>query len=272
MKMLAVALGLIILVSFGCNRSHPIDPSEPHVEEAYQMIDDGQYTEAIDLFWSLLQNEDTPTIRIGLTSAYAARAGILVQSYWDLVLPLIKTQPENHKDRVEKFKKEWKLLILKLPSETQVTLAANEAQILKAYENLENFKTRFEKIPLLTRLDQVGDINMARSIIKDEASRGAHLYRSLLSLVLFRYEANESLNQFNQVIAAVQQTKSCSPQLKLWVMHLDSIATLISDLILDLKISYPNKVNEIEPFEKDFKNHSESINSLNSLLQTYLCR
>lgn len=272
MKLLAVAMGLIILASFGCNRSHTRDSSEPHVEEAYQMIDDGQYTEAIDLFWSLLQNEDTPTIRIGLASAYAARAGILVQSYWELILPLIKAQPETHKDKVEKFKKEWKLLILKLPSEVQATLAANEANILKAYENLESFKARFEKIPLLTGLDQVGDINMARSIIKDEASRGAHLYRSLLSLVLFRYEANESLNQFNQIIAAFEQTKSCSPQLRLWVTHLDSIATLISDLILDLKLSYPSKVNEIEPFEKEFKNHSENINGLNSLLQSNLCR
>ncbi len=272
MKLLAAALGLIILASFGCNKSHISDSSEPHVEEGYQLIDNGQYTEAIDVFWTLLQNEDTPTIRIGLASAYAARAGILVQSYWDMILPLIKTQPDTQKDKVEKFKKEWKLLILKLPSEVQTTLAVNEEKIFKAYENLENFKARFEKIPLLTQIDQVGDISMARSIIKDVASRGTHLYRALLSLVLLRYEANESLNQFNQTIAAFEQNRSCSPQLRLWVTHLDSITTLISDLIFDLKISYPSKLNDIEPFEKEFKNHSKNISGLNSLLQSNLCR
>lgn len=271
MKLLAVAMGLIILASFGCNRSQTRESSEPHVEEAYELIDHGQYTEAIDLFWTLLQNEDTPTIRIGLASAYAARAGILVQSYWDLILPLIKTQPDTQRDKVEKFKKEWKLLILKLPNEAQATLASNEEKIFKAYENLENFKTRFEKIPLLTGIDQVGDISMAKSIIKDVPSRGTHLYRALLSLVLLRYEANESLNQFNQTIKTIEQNRSCSSQLKLWVTHLDSIATLISDLIFDLKISYPSKFNEIEPFEKEFKNHSENISGLNSLLQSNLC-
>jgi len=272
MKLLATALGLIILATFGCNRSNTRDSSEPQVEVAYQLIDDGEYTQAIDLFWSLLQDDDTPTIRIGLASAYAARAGILVQSYWDLILPLIKTQPELQNENVVKLKKDWQLLILKFPSDIQAVLIANEDKIFKAYQNLETIKARFQKIPLLTRIDQVGDINMAKSIIKDVPSRGSHLYRALLSLTLIRYEANESISQFNNAIASFDQSKPCPPQLKFWISHLESISTITSDLIFDLKFSYPSKTTEIEPFEKEFKNHSEVIAGLNSFLKTNLCR
>lgn len=269
--MLAVAMGLIILASFGCNRANTKGSNEPQVEVAYQLIDDGQYSEAIDLFWTLLQHEDTPTIRIGLASAYAARAGILVQSYWDLILPLIKPQPILRNAKVDALKKDWKLLILKFPSHVQNILIQNEEKIFKSYEDLENFKTRFETIPLLTRIDQVGDVNMARSIIKDVAYRGTHLYRALLSLVLIRYEADQSLNQFHQTMSALDRNKSCSTQIKYWITNLENLSFLISDLIFDLKISYPSKVAEIEPFEKEFKNYSNTTNGLSNLLHSNLC-
>lgn len=276
MKLLAAALGLIILVSFGCNRNNSSESNDSQVEEAYQLIDDGQYTQAIDLFRALMQTNDTPTIRIGLASAYAARAGILVQNYWDLILPLIKRPTDNNneqKAKIEKLKADWKLIILKLPKEAQDTLTANENNVFKAYENIENIKARFEKIPLLANMDQVADIATARAIIIDVTSPGAHLYRALLSLILIRFEVNSSINHFNLSMELLKNhEKNCSQELNFWVTHLSSISSLISDLIIDLKIAYPTKSNEIEPFEKEFKKQSEISTNLNTLFKAHLCQ
>jgi len=277
MKLLAAALGLIILVSFGCNRNNSIESNDSQVEEAYQLIDDGQYTQAIDLFRSLMQTDDTPTIRIGLASAYAARAGILVQNYWDLILPLIKKPTDSgnneQKAKIEKLKVDWKLIILKLPQEAQDTLNANEDNVFKAYENIENIKARFEKIPLLTNLEQVADIATARAIIIDVSSPGAHLYRALLSLILIRFEVNSSINHFNLSMESLKSlVNNCSQELNFWVTHLGSISSLISDLIIDLKIAYPTKSSEIEPFEREFKKQSEISANLNTLFKAHLCQ
>ncbi len=271
MKFLGVAIGLIILASFGCNRTDSHRTSESQVEWAYQLIDEGQYTEAINLFWNLLHEEDTPTIRIGLASAYAARAGIQVHSYWELVLPLVKNQTTVTTESSQKIKAQWEKLLESLPIDLKERLSKKTEDIIKANNQLEELKLRFNQIPLLNSLDQVGDIMMARSIIKDIPAKGTHLYRSLLTLILLRFQINSSSEEFQNSIKTITLDKPCPIQLKSWISNLELPLNLISDLILDIKVAYPSKLPEIAPFENQFKNYHGVVTNLLTLLDTGLC-
>lgn len=271
MKVLGMAIGLIILVSFGCNRSSNNQSEETQVEWAYQLIDEGRYTEAIDIFWNLLHENDTPTIRIGLASAYAARAGIQVQSYWELVLPLVKSDTPNTNKSIQKLRDQWNALLQSMPDELRNKLSPKTDEIMKANEQIEDFRSRFEKIPLLNSIGAVGDVMMARSIIKDEASLGTHLYRALLTLVLIRFETNESSHQFQNALKAINSNNLCPEQFKNWILKLETPLDLVSDLILDVKIAYPSKLEQITPFENQYKNYHSVFSNLITLLSSKIC-
>lgn len=268
MKILGVAIGLIILASFGCHRTPTKESMDSQVEWAYQLIDDGRFTEAIDLFWNLLQEEDTPTIRIGLASAYAARAGILVHSYWELVLPLVKAQPSENSESNKKIKQQWEQALDSLPLDLKERLSSKTGDILKASEQLEELKIRFQQIPLLKSFDQVGDVMMARSIIKDIPAKGTRLYRSLLSLVLLRFHVNSSSEEFNTSLKSFNSQNPCPTQFKNWITNLELPLNIISELILDVKVAYPSKNIEIEPFENQFRNYHSAFKNLIALLDS----
>ena len=165
MKILAAAIGLIILISFGCNRTNYGRSSERQIEWAYQLIDKGSYTEAIDLFSSILQQEDSSTVRIGLASAYAARAGIKVQNYWDLILPSIRADRPSSFDSTKKFKEDFSKKLAEIPEIYQKALLEKKEEILKAQDQIEELKWRFSKIPIIDTDDQKQDLINARTII-----------------------------------------------------------------------------------------------------------
>ncbi len=270
MKLISTALGLIILVSFGCNRSHYSQGTEKKIEWAYQLIDQGYYTESIDLFLNILQEEDTPTVRLGLASAYAARAGIHVHTYWDLVLPSVKAKPPATFESTTQFKKIWNEKIDQLPADLKKDLGPKSEEILRAHHQMETLKWRFQKIPVISTEEQNTDLVMARSYIKGLRSKGARLYRALLGLILIRHEVTKSSDLLKLSLEANQEWP-CTPALKAWFRHLSIPLNLVSDLLVDIKVAYPNKMQEIAPFEKDFEGYHEKIVTSLNVMDATLC-
>jgi hypothetical protein len=280
MKLFAMALGLLLFVSFGCNRSHKRRSTDSQVEVAYQLIDEGRYTEAIDLFSYLLQQEDTPTIRLGLASAYAARAGVKVHDYWDLVMPSVRAQPPKSFPSTEKFKSQWQEILLQLPPEHREALQSKAEDVFRAHHEIETLKWRFQQVPLLTRTDQSHDLLEAREIIKNLESKGSHLYRALLTLVLFRYETNQSVEKLKFAMGTkLDQTKTrtintdnpCTSELKDWLNHFPMMLDLMAEFIVDVKVAYPNKLKQLESFEKDFHTNRGQIHMALNLVEETLC-
>lgn len=270
MKLIIAALGLIILVSLGCNRSHKSQSTEKQIEWAYQLIDEGYYSDSIDLFLNILQQEDTPTVRLGLASAYAARAGVQVHTYWDLVLPSVKSKPPTTFEGTENFKKVWNEKLEQLSPELKTQAAPMSEEVFKSYNQIEALKWRFQKIPIITSNEQNNDLVIARSLIADLPSKGARLYRSLLGLVLVRHELTRSSEMIQQSLMSTEGGP-CTSSLKDWFHHLPTPLNLVSDILNDIKFAYPNKTAEIAPFEKDFEDfHGKILASLN-VLDTTIC-
>lgn len=270
MKFLATALGLLILISFGCQRSSKPVNVDRQVEWAYHLIDQGNYNAAIELFQQLLHQEDNPTIRIGLASAYAARAGIIVHAYWDLVLPSVKVPPPATLEATQVFRKQWEDRINLLPGNLQKQFAGRTEEIVVAHAQVETLKWRFHLVPLLVSPEQQRDILLAREIIKGIPTRGTHLYRSLLSLILLRYEA-EKVSGTLQASLTTNAQWPCSAPLREWLQQVPSLFSLVSEVLADLKMAYPTKQMEMVPFERDLENYRSHFIATQSLLETALC-
>lgn len=270
MKVLAAAVGLIILVSFGCNRTNYGRSTDLQIEWAYQLIDQGSYSEAIDLFSSILQQDDSSTVRIGLASAYAAKAGIKVQNYWELILPSIKASRPSSFESTKKFKEDFNKKLAEIPEIYQKAILEKFEDIIAAQDQVEELKWRFSKIPIIETDDQKQDLISARSIIKDLSEKGSHLYRALLGLIILRFEATKSAHLFSSIIA----TKAgwpCPLVFKKWLQQIPIILDLTSDIFVDIKIAYPSKITEINPLQKNYENHHLIINNTFNQIEFNLC-
>lgn len=270
MKKVAIAFGVFLLIFTGCYRTKKSVNVDRQVEWAYHLIDQGHYTAAIDIFWQLRQHDDSPTIRIGLASALAARAGVRVHSYWDLAMPSVNTPPPAFLEATIQFRKQWTERIQLLPPHVQKQVAPKTEEIVAAQEKVETLKWRFQQIPLLERMEQRNDIALARDIIKDIPNRGIHLYRALLTLVLFRYDSQIISLEFNQGLVT-SNAWPCSDSLHGWIQHLPPLLDLISDVTFDLKLAFPHRSAELAPFETDVENFRNQFLPSQTLLENTLC-
>lgn len=271
MKILASATGLIILVFLGCHRTESRGNIDRQTEWAYQLIEQGNYGAAIDLFWHLLGKEDTPDLRLGLASALAARAGIRVHNYFDLAIPSARSEPPPEFPSTIEIKRDWSEKLRMMPPEMQGRLSPRADEIFQNHHRMEVLKWRFEQIPLVRGPDQVNDLLVARSVIKDLPSRGSHLYRALLTIILFRYQATRASESLTATLKNGQDWP-CPTAMKQWFQLMPEPLNLIDDAIIDLRIAFPLKVLELNAFESDFKNHRTHIMETINALETALCR
>ncbi|MEY4616029.1 MAG: hypothetical protein RJB66_989 [Pseudomonadota bacterium] len=270
MKNVALALALLFLMFTGCYRSPQKVNVDRQIEWAYHLIDQGEYSAAIDLFTQLSRQNNSPTVRIGLASAYAARAGVRVHSYWDLALPSVRVPPPTSLEANLAFRKQWMDRLQLLPLNLQNQVATKTEEIIAAHEKVETLKWRFQQIPLIVRIEQRNDIMMAREIIRDIPNRGIHLYRALLTLVLVRFETQVISNSIDETLV----TKSgwpCSNSLRSWIHQLPPSLDLLADVLFDLKLAFPQKVAEMAPFEQDLVSFKQRFMNSQSILENTLC-
>jgi hypothetical protein len=271
MKFVYSALGLLILITVACNRPHQSRRVDRQVEWAYQLIDQGQFSEAIDLFGSLLREQDTPTIRLGLASAYAARAGIQVHTYWELILPAVKSTPPSTYASTEQLRQRWEQSRSALPQELQTIISKRSEELFKANDQLETMKWRFQKIPVITTLQDRSDLIAARFIIKDVEEKGSHLYRALLSLVLLRYELSETASLLSSALLSGSQG-NCPTPFRTWLQKWSIPFDLVADFIVDLKLAYPRQAKEIIPFENQYQTQYQTLSKSIEFMEPSLCQ
>lgn len=264
---------LLIFLVTGCHYNQDSHPTETREEWAYQLIEEDKYEEAIELFWALMDQKDTPNIRMGLASAYAARAGVRVESYWDMVLPNKRFQielPRSFKG-TEQFKKDWDQFLKNVPTDYQTTLVRPTEEITKTFQNLETLQWRFRQIPLIETPQQANDISVARVLVTDLPSRGSHLYRALLTLILFRYEANQSAALLD-TLAKQAETPLCNNPLQQWLNHLPIPLDLVSEFLEDVKVAFPKKQNDFQTFEREFAKIRSQLDQSHHLLEGIVCK
>lgn len=160
-----------------------------YYDQANQHIENRNFDSAIALMNDQIRkNPYDKKARVILASAYAARAGISINSYVDLVQSLIDS--EKNTDHT-----------VKALSQLRAQAHSNEERDLidvlidfnQALLKVTDFLIKFEKIPTIHSQEQYEDLQKALGVLSESyvPEAGPSLYRGLLHIVVFRYHIQE---------------------------------------------------------------------------------
>lgn len=246
-KLVRFFLILSFLLITSCHKTNKVSPAADRIDKATLMIDRGEYDSAIEILEGAINNhEATPKMRLVLASAYAGRAGVKVENYWDYLVgydvfvkepsedpfpDLIPSEriPENLKDDDKK----------------QITLLNG---YYKDFQRLEN---KTSKIPSIDRKYR-NDIYHARKVIKNIDAPSVRLYRSMLTAVVVKSEIVEG----NQVVKmwADSQFRLCQNTMPNYSDWLIQVLDLVSDGLNDLGHAYPDENESYQSVRNEIKN------------------
>lgn len=273
----------------GCNRSARHDSQkrsqDKKIEHAYSLIDQGLYTEAIQLFWHILDEEnrtqqesskdnsakENSIVRLGLASAYSARAGILVTNYWEFLLPSFKLLPPSRFEATESFRKTLYDHRHAFPPELKKDSEQKLEQLSQLHYEIETLRWRAQNLPLLRGEKEKRDILSARGALKGLTAKGVGAYRSLLTLILIRYEVSVSEKLLHPLIETKLQPP-CSRELMEWALHLQTPLQWLGELFDDLKVAFPKRQKDLLPVEADFQRFQNRLNDFFQHDEVRRCR
>lgn len=180
---LAAFIGILLLL-VSCQKDRAAVFKDP-LDEGYQLIDSGNYSQAIEHLQELSQRDFRPQVRVALASAYAARGGIRVGQYWGFVVgfkaPLVTLESLKVNSSVES--------VQKISQQLKGNLDPRDLKALGDIVNVlvlwERYKDRVEAIPIVSGSAQA-DVQSAVEILTSVSTPGGRLYRAILNLILFK--------------------------------------------------------------------------------------
>ncbi|MBL7546124.1 MAG: hypothetical protein JNL11_20055 [Bdellovibrionaceae bacterium] len=233
MKRIGFLVFIVSTIIFSSCHKARNTPAESAVAKATVYIDQGDYDFAIQILEDSLLFEENSETRLVLASAYAGRAGIKVENYWDYLIGF----DAFAKDKTEAMYPD--IIPMNLVPESIDQEAKETLKILNdQYKDLQKLNAKAEKIPVVEP-EALQDLMRARSILSKTTSSGSRLYRSLLTAVVVKSEFAEFDKVVKEWIAAEQNfCFSLVAELPTW---LADTLDLVSEGLDDLGKAYPDQ-------------------------------
>jgi hypothetical protein len=239
---------ILILVGWGALSACQNESArhQDPLDKAYQKIDRGEYSSAIDDLNALSQTDPRPEVLVTLASAYAGRAGIKVAQYWGFVIgfkaPLLNADDIAVGPTVQSLKKIEKQAGSKL---SQAELQAL-GEFVRAMELWDLYKDRIEAIPTVSG-EPEQDLLSAVDVLSRVQTPGGRLYRAILNLILLKSMVVASPEATNEFSTVIEKTLSGDTeafckfdfvQLGNW---LTPVSQQLGETLSDLVIAFPEQ-------------------------------
>ena len=254
-KVLLFILSSLLILS-SCQKKDDRASDDTQFRKANAYIDKGDYDSAISILSAMKTDSSEPKVSIALASAYAGRAGVKVEKYWNFVVgyqPLMNRKPDPDEPPA--------IDISSLPG----PLPKEALQLVKNLnQNIQEFNRIQKKAALIPYVAyaQRPDLVKAIEALTDVETQGAHLYRAILELVLLKSAIEDAARLANHW--AKNKFDLCSPDISKtseWVTY----SLHISDQILsDLRGAFPSRT-------EDFTKMQANVRSLRLPQTEQLC-
>ncbi|MBS1971008.1 MAG: hypothetical protein JSU04_11910 [Bdellovibrionales bacterium] len=251
-KYMKLALGVltVLLVSGGCQRDKT-EPDRDPLDANYQLIDKGDYDGAIRELQKLALEDQRPSVKVALASAYAARGGIRVENYWGFVIgfdaPLVPPDSIPTNATIESLQKIAKQAKGDIDPRDLNALGG----IVNALSVWERYKDRVDAIPVVTGA-ALADVQIAAETLKTVQTPGGRLYRAILNLILFKSYITASQGLWDQFNAAIAELLAghievlCKFDFEKILNWLNPITYHLTETLDDLIIAYPDERKDLE--------------------------
>ncbi len=226
---------LVFLLGSGlsCQNSQTKEDEEDQkIAKATRMIDDGNYDGAISLLESYLSTQTAgERVKITLASAYAGRAGVRVENFWDLLIGFDAFDPHKKPEVIEHL----------IPLEKRPRgLSEDEKKLLdrlnSAWNEFRFLQRKADKVPLVDPAKR-GDLMRARDLLADTPSRGSKLYRALLTVSFLKSDFASATLWYESW--AKKNYRMCEPEsrnLGVWIYR---SMKLVQEGLIDFSVAYP---------------------------------
>lgn len=254
----------ILLILGGCQK----DTAEPHrdpIDEKYQLIDRGDYDQAIQELQDLSATDTRPSVRVALASAYAARGGIRVEKYWGFVVgfeaPLLPPGAIPSNATAESLQK----IVKQAKGDVDPRDMKALGGVVNALAVWDRYKDRVDAIPVVTG-SALQDVKRAIDVLATVQTPGGRLYRAILNLIMFKsyITASQGLwDQFNKIIGDVLAGNIqvlCQFNFDQILDWLNPITYHLLETLNDLMIAFPDD-------HKDFENACDIIKGVYGAVQ-----
>jgi hypothetical protein len=245
----SVLLGSFLLSSLSCQQN-PSDSQESEsavISKAHRMMDESNFDGAVQLLDSQAHRwSSSERFLITWASAYALRAGLRVENYWDLVVGFDAFAPQ----RASSLAEAPLISQDKIPKE----LGEEERKILSrlndSWKDFRELQRQANKIPLLSKSSK-GDLTRARDILSSTQSRGARLYRALVIVTHLKVD----LVQADEWFQSAQRISNplCSAELQYLSFWLNESLFWVHEGLGDMSRAYPENESQYQRIRDDLQ-------------------
>jgi hypothetical protein len=261
LKPMSLVLSFVIFLT-SCYTYVQREPGEARVDRAMHLMDEGRFDEAIaELKIVQEQNPSEKNSQL-LASAFAGRAGLRVEDYWDFVVGF-----KPWKDLEVSEELPVSLFELQKLKETFGDKLSDEdrkkfLKLQEEFKELARLRKRVETIPSVSK-EKRSDLTEGLRILSAAETRGGRLYRAILGLVILKSSFEDGVT-----LATRWQSENfvvCSrtfPDLMDWVgTSFDGLQQILGDL----GKAFPNEQSEMLDWQEQLKAHDQNIKSLKDL-------
>jgi hypothetical protein len=270
-KVKLVLGALVSLLLFCACQKDRAEAGRDPLDENYELIDRGDCSQAIQNLQELSLMDSRPAVRVALASAYAARGGIRIESYWGFIIgfaaPLIPPDsiPVNGGIvGLQKFAKQTKGNIG--PLEVKAL-----GGIMSAMTVWDRYKDRVDAIPVVSGQALI-DLRLAIDALGMDKTPGGRLYRGILNLILFKSHitaAGSFWIDFNKVIEQLVKGNIqvlCRFNFDELLKWLNPVSYHLTETLNDLIIAFPEDRKDLEPsrvlIQSVFKMATDGVDEL----------
>lgn len=241
MLLLGLAAGLI-----SCGEpKNTADSEDSQIAKATRFIDQGDYDKAIELLESLHAKSPSARGATVLASAYAGRAGIKVENYWNLIVGYNAFAKERTTEVIPDL-----IPRERFPRNADPEVKAFLENVNVQAKELQGLRKKAEEVP---RIEPrfTDDLHRAREVLLQAPSAGAKLYRALLTVVILKSDVEQTEGVYNQW--KNRRFNFCRPEAVTMVEFIYSSMVLVNETLEDLKVVYPEEKENYSKVQRELQ-------------------
>jgi hypothetical protein len=254
------------------------DTSEP-MDAGFLKIDREDYDGAIAYFEDLISKDPRPQVRIALATAYAGRAGLKVESFWDFAKAM-RQEPVTKESLVQHpFYIRNKQNIADLEPLLSEQTRNDLSTLFEMMSALDIYRGRIETVPYVQR-SRRPDVEKAIQILNDIPDPGGRVYRAVLSGTYLRSELEDGFDIWGTIEARINEAFRnpiesisifCTPVTGNFAVWLGQKFYYIESTARDLAVAFPSDAPTFIAFEAPVSSLQERLPQLQSTLVPGAC-
>lgn len=243
---------LFILTLISCQKKRANYSEESKITQATHYIDEQNYNLAIQLLESELSNKSaSDKIYIVLASAYAGRAGLRVENYWDYLIgfkALAKNKSEESAPEI--------IPATFMTGDLSPQIKKFILNLNIQYRDLYAFERKVVQIPAILSSGRE-DLLRARALLAEVRTSSAALYRSMLTAVLIKSDVSEGKKLIGLwANSDFDICHSVTIQIRDWLLN---TMDLLSDGLNDMALAYPDDNEDYLKLRQDVDRGIEQL-------------